>query len=85
MCLLISVFTTQDFRIKKKNGVNLFISLKHFTIAVFILASSKLRCFRINFGYNNSQFRNIFILPQHNSTGGVNLELKQIIHTFNVA
>jgi hypothetical protein len=32
------VFTTQDFRIKKKKGANVFTSSKHFTRAFFILA-----------------------------------------------
>jgi hypothetical protein len=40
-------FTTQDFRIKEKNGANFFISSEHITTAFFILASSKLRCFRM--------------------------------------
>jgi hypothetical protein len=31
LCLSISVFTTQDFRIKEKNRPNLFISTKHFS------------------------------------------------------
>jgi hypothetical protein len=74
----IFVFTTQDFTIKKKNGANLFISSKYFTIAFFTLASSKLRRFRIMFikyviilatlviTIPNLE---IFLFCQHNSTG----------------
>jgi hypothetical protein len=45
----LSLSTTQDFRIKEKNGANLFIPSKYFIRPFFILGSSKLRRFRIMF------------------------------------
>jgi hypothetical protein len=71
--ILSVVFTTQDF-IKEKNGANLFISWKHFTRAFVILASSKLRCFRIILPTLVITISNleIFLFYQHNSTGGGN-------------
>jgi hypothetical protein len=89
--ILCVVFTTQDFRIKEKNGANLFISSKHFIRAFFILASSKLRCFVFESCLKNNYTYvlptlvitianlEIFLFCQINSTGVGNLELRQSI------
>jgi hypothetical protein len=75
--ILCVVFATQDFRIKEKNGANLFISSKYFTRAFFILASSKLCTLFSNHLYKTIILPTLaitipnsetFLFCQHNST-----------------